>query len=82
MFTLIPLLRLRNRRRAHRRDAPDARSRGSFRQLGRTLRELRRYPQTLLFLLAYLVYNDGMQTVIALSAHVRRPRSSSSARRR
>ena len=29
---------------------------------------MRRYPQTLLFLLAYLLYNDGIQTVIALAA--------------
>jgi UMF1 family MFS transporter len=39
-----------------------------FRQLGGTLRDLRRYPQTLLFLLGYLLYNDGIQTVIALAA--------------
>ena len=36
----------------------------SFGQLWRTLRELRQYPQTLLFLLAYLICNDGIQTVI------------------
>ncbi|MBC7631744.1 MFS transporter [Aeromicrobium sp.] len=36
----------------------------SFGQLFRTLRELRNYPQTLLFLAAYLLYNDGIQTVI------------------
>ncbi len=36
----------------------------SFGQLIRTLRELRNYPQTLLFLGAYLLYNDGIQTVI------------------
>jgi UMF1 family MFS transporter len=36
----------------------------SFGQLLRTLREMRRYPQTLLFLVAYLFYNDGIQTVI------------------
>jgi UMF1 family MFS transporter len=36
----------------------------SFGQLFRTLREMRNYPQTLLFLVAYLFYNDGIQTVI------------------
>ena len=36
----------------------------SFGQLFRTLRELRNYPQTLIFLAAYLIYNDGIQTVI------------------
>jgi UMF1 family MFS transporter len=39
-----------------------------FRQLGRTLRGLRAYPLTLFFLLAYLIYNDGIQTVIALAS--------------
>jgi UMF1 family MFS transporter len=40
-----------------------------FRQLARTLSKVRAYPQTLLFLLAYLIYNDGIQTVINLAAH-------------
>jgi len=37
----------------------------SFGQLFRTLREARAYPMTLTFLLGYLFYNDGIQTVIA-----------------
>ncbi|MDP9844418.1 MFS transporter [Streptosporangium lutulentum] len=68
-FTIIPLLRLRNRRAL----VPGAETAGqavagSFRQLGRTIRELRRYPLTLGFLVAYLIYNDGVQTVISFSA--------------
>ncbi|GIH26690.1 MFS transporter [Acrocarpospora phusangensis] len=69
-FTIIPLLRLRNRRAL----APGTESASqavgrSLSQLGRTVADLfRRYPQTLLFLLAYLAYNDGVQTVIAFSA--------------
>jgi UMF1 family MFS transporter len=39
-----------------------------FRQLASTMRGMRAYPLTLFFLLAYLIYNDGIQTVIALSA--------------
>src|SRR6266545_3499297 len=35
-----------------------------FRQLGQTLASLKAYPLTLFFLIAYLVYNDGIQTVI------------------
>jgi Permeases of the major facilitator superfamily len=67
-FTIIPMLRLRNRR-AERQEATVARAvAGSLRQLGRTALELRRYPRSLLFLLAYLVYNDGVQTVISFSA--------------
>jgi UMF1 family MFS transporter len=41
---------------------------GSLNQLFNTFRELRSYPQTLLFLLAYLFYNDGIQTVISASS--------------
>jgi len=41
---------------------------GSLRQLAGTFRELRLYPQTLLFLLAYLFFNDGIQTVISSSS--------------
>lgn len=33
-----------------------------------TIRRLRLFPQLLLFLLAFLLYNDGVQTVIAISA--------------
>ena len=36
----------------------------SFGQLFTTLREMRSYPMTLTFLIAYLFYNDGIQTVI------------------
>ncbi|MEO3801898.1 MFS transporter [Nonomuraea sp. B1E8] len=68
IFTVVPLLRLRNRPvPAHETTALRSAG-GSFRQLGRTLAELRRYPLTLLFLVAYLVYNDGVQTVIGNSA--------------
>jgi UMF1 family MFS transporter len=38
---------------------------GSFGQLAKTLRELANFPQTRLFLVAYLFFNDGVQTVIA-----------------
>ena len=41
---------------------------GGFRQLARTVRGMRAYPLTLFFLLAYLIYNDGIQTVIALAS--------------
>jgi UMF1 family MFS transporter len=39
-----------------------------FRQAASTLRELRRYPVTLSFLIAFLIYNDGIQTVTTVSA--------------
>ncbi|WP_213454723.1 MFS transporter [Rhizomonospora bruguierae] len=66
-FTTIPLRRLRNRPPAA------GAARGSvftdgFKQLWHTLRGLRAYPITLFFLIAYLIYNDGVQTVIALAS--------------
>jgi UMF1 family MFS transporter len=39
-----------------------------FGQLRETLRDARRYPMTLLFLLGYLCYNDGIQSVIGLAS--------------
>lgn len=36
-------------------------------QLVSTLKDLRHYPQTLTFLLAYLLYNDAVQSIIALA---------------
>jgi UMF1 family MFS transporter len=67
-FTIIPLLTLRNRQ--PRRDLPSGERYVTigFKQLGHTLRRLPQYPQTLLFLVAYLLYNDGIQTVISLSS--------------
>ncbi|MEU3298240.1 MFS transporter [Streptomyces sp. NPDC006678] len=64
-FTLIPLRRLRDRRVATG-DLPAGGGVGAgWRQLVATLRDMRRHPLTLSFLLAYLVYNDGVQTVIS-----------------
>ncbi|MFF0311845.1 MFS transporter [Streptosporangium sp. NPDC004379] len=68
-FTVIPMLRLRNRRALARGAEGVGRAvTGTFRQLGRTIVELRRYPLSLAFLVAYLIYNDGVQTVISFSA--------------
>ncbi|WP_069772015.1 MFS transporter [Streptomyces sp. LUP30] len=60
-FTLIPLLRLRDRPAAVREETTAP----GLRQLAATVRDMRRHPLTLSFLLAYLVYNDGIQTVIS-----------------
>jgi UMF1 family MFS transporter len=39
-----------------------------FRQLGRTIGHLRNFPLTLAFLGAFLIYNDGIQTVTTVAA--------------
>ncbi|WP_055493018.1 MFS transporter [Streptomyces sp. TP-A0356] len=59
-FTLVPLRRLRDRRTTSTAPAVHG-----WRQLAATVRDMRRTPLTLAFLLAYLVYNDGIQTVIS-----------------
>ncbi|WNM33904.1 MFS transporter [Streptomyces sp. Li-HN-5-11] len=60
VFTLVPLTRLRDRPAVSA--APVAHG---WRQLAATVRDMRGKPLTLAFLLAYLVYNDGIQTVIS-----------------
>ena len=63
-FTIIPLVRLRNY--APRNVVPESGTllQRSFGQLFTTLREMKAFPMTLTFLVAYLFYNDGIQTVI------------------
>lgn len=68
IFTIIPLRGLRRRRAARTLPEGERYLSVGFKQLGHTLRRLPSYPQTLLFLVAYLLYNDGIQTIIALSA--------------
>jgi len=68
LFTLIPLKMLRDRGASRPGKQGAAVVTAGFRQLLDTLRAARSYPQTLLFLAAYLLYNDGIQTVITLTA--------------
>jgi UMF1 family MFS transporter len=63
-FTVIPFLRLRNHAPVGALREPGGLLRRSFGQLFTTLREMRAFPMTLTFLLAYLFFNDGIQTVI------------------
>ena len=67
LFTIPTILTLHNRGKA--RELPPGRSAMAavVRQLMHTLSEMRRYPETLKFLIAYLLYNDAIQTVIALA---------------
>jgi len=59
-FTLVPLNRLRDRPTTSTAPAVHG-----WRQLASTVRDMRGKPLTLAFLLAYLIYNDGIQTVIS-----------------
>jgi len=65
-FTILPMLWLENR------PPLEGEARGSvvtdgFKQFGRTLKGLKAYPLTLFFLVAFLIYNDGIQTVITMA---------------
>ena len=63
-FTVIPFLRLRNHPPLHIEARTGSVLTQSFGQLAATLRDLRSYPTAVTFLLAYLFFNDGIQTVI------------------
>ncbi len=64
VFTIPTLLTLRNRAKP-----VEQRSAGAvFGQLRHTLADIRRYPQTMMFLIAYLLYNDAIQAVLALAS--------------
>lgn len=67
-FSLITWARLKPRHAA--RPLPPGESYISigFTQLGKTFREMKHFPETLKFLLAYFLYNDGIQTVIAVAS--------------
>jgi MFS transporter, UMF1 family len=67
-FAQITFARLRSRHRPRTLPAGETLLSVGFKQLAATLREVRRFPQTLRYLVAYLFFNDGIQTVIVVSA--------------
>jgi UMF1 family MFS transporter len=68
VFTIPTILALRNRGAARELPPGERAVRVVLRQLRHTLAEVRKYPQTLTFLIAYLLYNDAIQTVLALAS--------------
>jgi MFS transporter, UMF1 family len=67
-FALITWARLRPRHAARSLPAGETYVSIGFKQLGKTFREIKNFPETLKYLLAYFLYNDGIQTVIAVSS--------------
>jgi UMF1 family MFS transporter len=67
-FSFITWARLRSRHAARALPANETYMSVGFKQLGKTFRELKNFPETLKYLLAYFLYNDGIQTVIAVSS--------------
>ncbi len=67
-FSLITWSRLRPRHTARHLPTGETYVSVGFKQLGNTFREIKHFPETLKYLLAYFLYNDGIQTVIAVSS--------------
>lgn len=65
LFTIVPLITLRQ---GGIRQARPIRMRASFTQLWSTLKHLTQFRQTLLFFLAYLLYNEAVQTVLTMAS--------------
>ncbi|MGA2297621.1 MAG: MFS transporter, partial [FCB group bacterium] len=68
LFTIIPIIFLKNRK-----PSKVIHKKGNyfiigFKELFNSIKDARQYPKTIIFLIAYLLYNDGVQTVIALAA--------------
>jgi UMF1 family MFS transporter len=68
VFTTLPLIMLKDPEPQHVVRSQGSAITGGFRQLGVTLKGMKAYPLTLFFLIAFLVYNDGIQTVIGVAS--------------
>jgi UMF1 family MFS transporter len=67
-FSFLTWARLRPRHAARQLPAGETYASIGFKQLRKTFSEVKHFPETLRFLLAYFLYNDGIQTVIAVAS--------------
>ncbi len=67
-FSFITWSRLRSRKAARKLPKGETYIKVGVKQLWETVREIKNFPETLKYLVAYFLYNDGIQTVIAVSA--------------
>lgn len=67
-FSFITWKRLRSRGATRTLPQNETYIKVGFKQLGKTIKEIKNFPETLKFLIAYFLYNDGIQTVIAVSS--------------
>lgn len=67
-FSFITWKRLRSSNSARTLPKKENYIKVGFKQLRKTMKEIKHFPETLKFLLAYFLYNDGIQTVIAVSS--------------
>jgi len=68
LFTIPALLTLRNRGPARTLPGGKRAVGAVLGQLRHTVADIRRYPQSMMFLIAYLLYNDAIQAVLALAS--------------
>jgi len=66
-FAFFTWVRLRPRHATRQLPKNETYSSIGFKQLWGTIREMKNFPETIKFLLAYFLYNDGIQTVISIS---------------
>ena len=67
-FSFITWARLQARHAVKHLPKGETYTRVGFKQLWSTVKEMKNFPETLKYLLAYFLYNDGIQTVIAVSS--------------
>jgi UMF1 family MFS transporter len=67
-FAFFTWTRLRTRHAIKKLPAGQTYLRVGFKQLWSTIKEMKNFPETLKYLLAYFLFNDGIQTVIAVSS--------------
>lgn len=67
-FTLIPLRRLHEHQEPHGRERGASVLKAGFIELKQTVKSARAFPLTLAFLGSYLIYTDGIATVVGVSA--------------
>jgi UMF1 family MFS transporter len=67
IFSLFPVLIIKNRHPYRLSNSKNVFKSGFF-QFFTTMKKLRNHPQTMLFLIAYLLYNDGVQAVVTFAS--------------
>jgi UMF1 family MFS transporter len=69
-FAVVTLLRLKNRAPERQRPEGSGYLHAGWSELARSVRELCSMPHTLRYLVSYLFFNDGIQTVVAVASVV------------
>ena len=68
LFTIFPAIWLKSRENIIKLPKDKTYFSIGFKKFFETLKSLKKYPLTLYFLIAYLLYNDGVQTVIVVAS--------------